>query len=726
MKKVYFIAILFSSMLSQVWSQNSEVLNLVKDYLSQNAQKINLVSADYQDLSIQDYYKDRKTNVEHAYIQQNFAGYPILNSVGNFTIKNGKVVYFTNTLKKNITAKIGNQQAGLNLDQVGSIVAQSMGLSLNGSAKINPDHPSSLMYYMTDEGKLNLSWVFFLSARVDGEFQILATVADAQTGEIYKQSNQIHSCFFDNSAYSNPKTDKNTSENTQWVIQQYENESFIDENGQYRVYKFPVESPNFGERELAISQPDAVASPYGWHDTDAMEGPEYTRTQGNNVLAINDQDSEALSWFNGENDDYEFHGFAQGTEDLVFDFPLNFDEELYQSADASTTNLFYVCNVMHDVWYHYGFTEEAGNYQANNYGNGGAEGDGIIAMGQTGEDLGIVNNARFFGLWDGDEAIIFMYMFNRGGGSLKDAALDNGIISHEYGHGITNRLAGGPANPLCLISSEQMGEGWSDYYSLMMTIEPGDMGTDSRGMGTYALTQNPGDQGSRPTPYSTDMALNPSTYNTIKSVSVPHGVGYVWATILWDMTWELIDDYGFDPNLYTGTGGNNLAMQLVVDGLKVMSCEPGFVDGRDSILEADMINNDGANQCAIWRSFSRRGLGYGAMQGDTNNVQDGVESFLMPPTEVLDCGVMSTNDLNASQLSIYPNPTRGEVYILTEKAYGNSKIIISDMAGKTVHQTEIDFSNKRGTLDVSNLPVGLYLIQINTKDGIITKKLIKK
>lgn len=725
MKRVYFIAILFSSMLSQAWSQNSEVLNLAKDYLNQNAQKLNLVSTDYQDLSIQDYYKDRKTGVEHAYIQQNFARYPVFNSTGNFTIKNGEVVYFTNTFQKNMADKVNNQQAGLNIDQVSSIVAQNMGLTLNETAKINPEHPSSLMYYMTDEGKLNLSWVFFLSADVDDEFQILATVADAQTGEVYEQSNQILSCYFDDSAYSNSKTDKNKSENTQWLIQQYQNESFVDENGQYRVYKVPVESPNFGERELVVSPSNTDASPFGWHDTDGVEGPEHTYTHGNNVLAINDQNSEALAWFEGDNPSYEFHGFAQGTDDLVFDFPLNFDEDLYLSADASTTNLFHTCNVMHDVWYHYGFTEEAGNYQANNYGNGGAESDELIAIGQTGEDRGIVNNALFFGLLDGDDAIVFMYMWNRGGGNLKDGALDNGIISHEYGHGITNRLAGGPANPICLFSTEQMGEGWSDYYSLMMTIEPGDTGADSRGMGTYALTQQPDGQGIRPTPYSTDMTLNPSTYNTIKSVSVPHGVGYVWATMLWDMTWELIDDYGFDPNLYTGTGGNNIAMQLVVDGLKIMACEPGFIDGRDSILEADMINNDGANQCAIWTAFARRGLGYGASQGETDNVQDGVESFLMPPTEILNC-VMSTNDLSNSQLSIYPNPTRGEVYILTEKAHGNSKIIISDMAGKTVHQTEVDLSNKPGILDVSNLPVGLYLIQINTKDGIITKKLIKK
>jgi hypothetical protein len=44
-----------------------------------------------------------------------------------------------------------------------------------------------------------------------------------------------------------------------------------------------------------------------------------------------------------------------------------------------------------------------------------------------------------------------------------DGDLDNGIISHEYGHGISARLSGN-----CLSGSEQMGEGWSDWFWLMM------------------------------------------------------------------------------------------------------------------------------------------------------------------------------------------------------------------------------------------------------------------
>ena len=54
------------------------------------------------------------------------------------------------------------------------------------------------------------------------------------------------------------------------------------------------------------------------------------------------------------------------------------------------------------------------------------------------------------------------------------------------------------------------------------------------------------------------------------TLTIPHGVGYVWASMLWEMNWNLIDEHGFNPDIYDAwdTGGNNLALQLVMDGMK--------------------------------------------------------------------------------------------------------------------------------------------------------------
>jgi len=143
--------------------------------------------------------------------------------------------------------------------------------------------------------------------------------------------------------------------------------------------------------------------------------------------------------------------------------------------------------------------------------------------------------------------------------------------------------------------------------------------------------------GIRPTPYSTDTTVNPSTYDSIKdtvNITQPHGVGYVWNTMLWEVYWNLVEKHGYNPNVYADwyTGGNNLTIQLVTDGMKFQPCGPGFVDGRDAILMADQALTGGANQCEIWRGFAKRGLGTGAVQGLSTSRTDNSQDFTVPAT----------------------------------------------------------------------------------------------
>ncbi|MEO6133092.1 MAG: M36 family metallopeptidase, partial [Saprospiraceae bacterium] len=224
------------------------------------------------------------------------------------------------------------------------------------------------------------------------------------------------------------------------------------------------------------------------------------------------------------------------------------------------------------------------------------------------------------------------------GPTLRDGSLDNGIISHEFGHGISTRLTGGAGNSSCLSGgatnaaeeASGMGEGWSDFFTLVTSVNPGDTGPKKRGVGTYAIKETIDGRGIRTYPYSTDMTIDPHTYDDIIIEGLPHGVGSVWAAMLWDMYWDFSDAYGWDPDVLHGHGGNNMAIQLVMDGLKLQPCPPGFVDARDAILQADQINFGGINQCLIWKAFARRGLGFDADQGDKNSRADGKQGFDLP------------------------------------------------------------------------------------------------
>lgn len=516
----------------------------------------------------------------------------------------------------------------------------------------------------------------------------------------------------------------------------------------YRVFPEPMRSPYDGARTLEsepwMSNPNA--SPFGWHDTDGSPGPEFTITRGNNVWAQEDRD--------GNNEP----GYApDGGAGLTFDFPLDLSQQPVTYQDAAITNLFYWNNLCHDFLYQYGFDEQSGNFQQNNYGNGGLGNDFVFADAQDGSGF---NNANFGTPPDGSNPRMQMFewtipespffianganynavgagfgpqsasvtgelvvaldgsgqpnlvcnavtnggavngkiaLIDRGdcafvvkvlnaqnagaiavvmvqndgsapfamggndpaitipsvmisqadGTTLKnqllqgvvnvsinlpnsvnrDSDLDNEIIAHEYAHGLSIRLTAGADNVSCLFNNEQMGEGWSDYLGLIMTMTPSDAANDARGMANYSFGTGPAGVGIRPFPYSYDLSVNPVTYNDISSLSIPHGVGSVWCSMLWDMTWLLIDEHGFDADLFNGTGGNNIAFQLVVEGLKLQPCSPGFVDGRDAILLADQLLYGGANQCIIWEAFARRGLGVNADQGSSASVTDGVESY---------------------------------------------------------------------------------------------------
>ena len=215
---------------------------------------------------------------------------------------------------------------------------------------------------------------------------------------------------------------------------------------------------------------------------------------------------------------------------------------------------------------------------------------------------------------------------------LRDGDLDAVVIAHEYTHGISNRLTGGRLNVSCLNNDEQMGEGWSDWIALAFTHDARRAVQRTRGLGPYIRYTGVNGAGIRPTAYATDMAINPTTYGSITTLAIPHGVGYAWATMLWDVYWNLIDKHGFNQNVYDPwyTGGNNLAIQLVMDGMKLQPCSPGFVNGRNAILQADTLLTGGANQCAIWKGFAKRGLGFSAVQGSSDNVNDGTEAFDLP------------------------------------------------------------------------------------------------
>lgn len=224
-----------------------------------------------------------------------------------------------------------------------------------------------------------------------------------------------------------------------------------------------------------------------------------------------------------------------------------------------------------------------------------------------------------------------------------DGDLDAGIVFHEFGHGVSNRFTGGPSQAGCLQNVEQGGEGWSDYIGLMLTTNWAtanvNSGTTGRGIGTYASGQPTTGQGIRNFRYSTDIAANPLTYANMGTGNIGvqvHNIGEIWCSAIWEMTWALIQQSNsIDPNIYnyspTNNAGNIVAFKLVMEGMKLQPCSPGYIDARNAILAADRNLYNGSHACAIWTAFAKRGMGFGSSQGSSNSGTDQTSTTTAPP-----------------------------------------------------------------------------------------------
>lgn len=630
------------------------MLTRARQYLRDQRTRWGLTEADLADLIVTDRYVTQHNGVTHLYLRQRYQGIELFNGdVALALDRNGQVLYSTSRFVPNLAQAVNATTPTLSASQSILGAATQLHLPFTGSLQVveaakGPAQATQfsgaglarspivakLMYHRQPDGTLRLAWNTQLKPLERDHSWILNI--DAVTGAILLRHDRVvHERPLRTlpvapaqvgplSTPTATPTMTPTATPTDSGSTPTPTATIEPSLARYRVVPLPLEHPEDGpglpnSHTLVVDPADGQASPLGWHDIDGVPGAEFADTRGNNVAAQEDRDDDNSG------------GYRPGSTtpgELTFDYAFDPAQEptAGTNQDAAIVNLFYWNNIAHDLFYHYGFDEVAGNFQQKNYLPGGADGDAVLADAQDGSGT---DNANFETPPDGQSPRMQMFIFTETTPN-RDSDMDSGVIIHEYAHGISNRLTGGPSNVDCLWNDEQMGEGWSDWLALVATAEASDTSTQPRPMGTYILGQDANGSGIRIFPYSTDMNINPQTYDTIKSSAIPHGVGAVWAQMLWEVYWGLVQYYGFDPDLYRGTGGNNLAIQLVIDGMKLQPCEPGFVDGRDAILAADQINHGGANQCLIWAAFAKRGLGYSADQGSSADVMDGMEAFDLP------------------------------------------------------------------------------------------------
>lgn len=775
-------------------------------------------------------YTNEKTQVQYLYLQQQHQDIKVFNQVITIAVKNNRVVHsagkFISGMEQKTLRTANTIDAAIAIQKA----AEHLGLIINNSpvsvankfaaekkiifspAGISKRNIETELVWVADKQGPGIRLCWNVNIDVLNSADWWNVRIDAITGEFVEKDNWT--------VYEKINTIKDPSCNMGVVqrknISEHKMSPFFPPNvthAGYYVMKFPLESPLFGnfstdnEPWLKAGAGDNAIT-HGWHFDGTLN---YITSQGNNVHAYEDRDRDNLPG--------NYASSSTPAPALTYNLVPDFTIQPFEGNNESVNiiNLFYWNNIVHDILYQYGFTEEAGNFQTDNFGRGGLGNDHVNAEAIDGAG---VNNANFSAPVDGTNGRMQMFLWSRppfftvnapasiageyaaietpgnfgsrlistgpvsghvvffnddiegtthsacvpaansltgkialvergsdclvrnkilkaqDAGAIAvifinnadnlpselenlfdadisipavlvtlttgnllaaniasnimvsletsiyaDGDIDNGIIAHEYGHGLSRRLTGGPANSSCLNNNETGSEGWSDWLALMVTTDWANAlltdGTKKRPIANYAMGQTLEEGGIRDVPYTTDMTINPATYADVAlSGGKVHDMGEPWATALWDMTWEIISQVGYiNPNIYDagGAGGNVIAMNLVIEGMKLQPCNPGFIDARDAILAADNLLYGGAHTCAIWTAFARRGMGYSASQGNPDSYLDQTPAFDTPTPAIN----LSIPDAFALGSGVLPNT----VYIGYSPAA--SITIVPDVTGGT-------------------------------------------
>lgn len=655
------------------FSQTSDI-EAARQLVQQNKAALNLTDNDISNSSISSSYLVSGSTVRMVYLQQTYRGLPVFNKIQTLAFKDGKPVSaFGQRLPGMEQAAI--PENGVPLTSASTAVQAALTeaaitttqpivpitVTDNGNRQTfgnlgvaSNDITATLLWAPDNDGNVQLAWQVELAPKNTSDHWLIRI--STNDNKVIDKNNYTVYCSLRNENTTDEQHHAHTDGLPAAVVQQSPPAPFIVNGATYNVIPFPAESPIHPGGTPANRTDPWLLSPAGSNATSLKWNSDgtnnYTISRGNNVYAYEDRNADNIAGITATS--------STSPDPLTFGNVYNFTLEPIVAANqqAAITNLFYWNNIIHDVSYLYGFDEVAGNFQVNNQSRGGAGNDAVNAEAQDGSGT---NNANMSTQPDGTAPRMQMYLWPAPTPD-RDGDLDNGIILHEYTHGISNRLTGGPATTSCLNNQEQMGEGWSDYFGLMLTQDwASSLITDGfnkpRGIGTYALDQPITGVGIRQYPYTTNMAVNPFTYANITTVAVPHGIGSVWCTMLWDMTWDMIQLDGINPNIFnaSGVGGNIAALKLVTEGMRLQPCSPGFVDGRDAILKADTLFFAARYSCIIWNAFARRGVGVNASQGLSTSRSDQVVDFTTKDQTF--AAVTNVTQQSEGQNIIYTNTT---------------------------------------------------------------------
>jgi subtilisin-like proprotein convertase family protein len=612
--------------------------HIARGFLQRNADLFGLTPNEVAQLKKTADYANPSGNLTWVEFAQEIDGLPVFRGRIRFAITTeGEIVHSTGNLVPAIEDAPRNRKPDISAAAAVIIAAESIGVSITPSLKeesgtsftfdrgpFNHDITAALEYFPLDGGVVTLAWSMILWQ----DDAVFYTYVSAEDGEVLWRKNLVH-------YQSQPAT---------YVVYGSDSPSPLSPT--------TVTAPGSGFQPPLVPRTTfTVISEHAFNNLGWMtDGTSITT--GNNVDVGLDLTAP---------DGIDAGTRATGTAFRVFDYPYSPPPGNPPPGDAASlldfrfgevVNLFFWANRYHDRLYELGFTEAAGNFQHDNFGRGGLGNDRLIVEAQ---DFALVNNARFAALPDGISGRIEMFLFT-GPDPDRSGGLDQEVFLHELTHGVSTRLHANTQGIGNTNMGGGMGEGWSDFFARALLSTPDEDINGIYPSGAYlVLNRFPGFAdnyyyGVRRFPYALMSTTgpngrphNPLTFADIDPTQADltdgayprgpggqpnpfeaHTMGEVWCSTLLEVRARLINRLGYAT-------GNQLAMQLAIDGMKLDPANPTFLQGRNAILAANFgsVNASAATELDIWRGFAIRGMGFSARAIAHNN-SSVVEAFDIP------------------------------------------------------------------------------------------------
>jgi len=316
--------------------QDRPIQDISNKLFKQHQKAWKLDKSDIENVQILSHYESRVSGVIHIYVNQTIDNIPIYNAVSNFSIsKNGQLINANNGFISNAKKRIKRKKDKTTVREAIALYAKHHNLNPPEVLKAHKSSDSTNEYkfdkvgiynegisvrqvYLKVEDVLLLAWE--VDARVKSGQDYWTSFFDVNTGHHLHSRDNVKRCTIHKHHYKNfdrACREFNTKQSNIFV------QEGVDDGSEYKVYALPLENPLDGEQSTLKNPASELASPFGWHDTDGIDGPEHTITRGNNVHAFSNSSG------NGSQGDE-----PDGGESLSFLFDHDRLKEPQQNIDS--------------------------------------------------------------------------------------------------------------------------------------------------------------------------------------------------------------------------------------------------------------------------------------------------------------------------------------------------------------------------------------------------------